>query len=726
MNAEKPQATKFAGRIGARLEGVRQQLLSCGGVMAGLVEPQARPLVTDAIDKLTQMACRIAVVGQIKSGKSTFINAFVRQPHLLPTAVTPWTTAITNLNFRQTPPDGCAACFTFMQRGEWDEIAQGRGMLRELTERLVPDFEPELLHRQASAMALRAREKLGPEFDRLLGQSHVFETLGPGTLENYVCSGELSGLRSIGKYADITSIADLYFQQGPFEFPATVTDTPGVNDPFLIRDEITRRSLGKADVYIAVLTARQPLSDQDVALLRVMRGLHKDRIIVLINRIDDLADVEEELPQVTNYVRARLEDEFPGSSIPVVYGSAWWATQALAFDAEAVGRTLRRPSAAYLLRMGIMQQKDLDPAALADPEARDRIGQALYALSGMPAVYEAVETIIGAAQPTFSLGHITRCFAEMSRACESAAKSELQIMLASQANFGVAPVAPAKTMAIYAKERDLLLEVASNIEAAARGIEAQLVRIIEEEEQRLRSVLLATVEVYAQRERDVLVDALSRGRSPRVWTHEGVELRRALAGEWSRGFQHSAERLLSFHARVVPELHRFVQTLVPAPDLAAPGGEGRSIPLPAAVPLSRMLVLDLDSSRWAAFWNRNASTQSAGAKIETLIRAEFSQVTDELVQSASRTFREFGGTTIRWAFGACRNIQIALQRRLDLLLADAEREGATVDRMAAKAELDQRIKTQAQRLKDNETLTQHLEYLFRQIDSIARPEVVER
>lgn len=712
MDAGNFQALTFPSRIGARLEAVRQQLLSCGHVMANLVEPQSKPLVTDALTKLSQLSCRIAIVGQIKSGKSTFINAFVGQPNLLPTSVTPWTTAITNLNFRQPAPDGCAVHFKFMQKGEWDEIAQGRGELRELTERLVPDFEPELLRRQASAFALRAKERLGDEFDRLLGHSHVFEAIGPGLLENYVCSGELTGLKSIGRYSDITSSADLYFQNGPFEFPITVTDTPGVNDPFLIRDEITRRSLGTADVYIAVLSARQPLSDQDVALLRVMRGLNKDRIVVLINRIDELSNVEEELPLVTTYVRDRLADEFPGSSIPVVYGSSWWATQAHVYNLEAINRLLRRPSAPYLFRMGLIRSKDIEPSALANPETRARISQALHAMSGMPAVYEAVEKVINAAQPTFSLRHISRRFVDMSLACESAAKSELQIMLATKANGG----APAATVSIYTKERDLLLQVAANIEASARAIETQLFHVIEEEEKRLRNTLMATVEAHAARERDVLIDALSRGSSPRVWTHEGVGLRRALANDWNRDFQASASRLAAFHERVIPELHNIMQALVPVPELSTPQSNRLTIPTPANIPLSRVQVLDLDHSRWTAFWNRSASVEAAGAKIESLIRAEFTKVTDELVQSASRTFREIGNETIRWSLGTCRNIQIALQRRMTLLLSEAERQGVPSN---APSEADARIKAQAQRLKDNETLTQHLGHLAGEIDRIA-------
>src|SRR5512139_2392504 len=129
VNADPMQRPKNAPRqlLGTRLENVRQQLLSCGAVMGGLVEPQSKPLVTNALTKISRMSVRVAVVGQIKSGKSTFINAFVRHPRLLPTAVTPWTTAVTNLHFAQPPPPDGAVRFSFMNADEWGEIANGAG-----------------------------------------------------------------------------------------------------------------------------------------------------------------------------------------------------------------------------------------------------------------------------------------------------------------------------------------------------------------------------------------------------------------------------------------------------------------------------------------------------------------------------------------------------------------------------------------------------------------------
>ncbi len=719
MNANPSQRTNGAPRqrLGGRLENVRQQLISCGGVMSALVEPQSKPLVTDALQKITRLSLRIAVVGQIKSGKSTFINAFIRHPRLLPTAVTPWTTAVTNLHFSQSPPADGAIRFSFMSANEWGEIANGGGRFRELTERLIPGFEPRILQSETRALVERAKKKLGADFEQLIGRGHLFRSLHPGLLEQYLCSGDYANSENIGRYADITRTADIYLPGGPFEFPTTVIDTPGINDPSLVRDEITRRSLSAADAYIIVLTARQPLSEQDVALLRFMRGLNKDRVIVLVNRIDELTDVANELPQVLGFVRERLAQEFPGAKIPVVHGSAWWAIQALAFEPQAIVKTLQRPSAAHLFRSGLLEASDADPRSLADPATQARVSHALHAMSGMPALYDAFEDIAGLTNPAFSLSLIARGFADMSRACEQAAAAELNLLLADRARRQKTPTSGTTArdnLSIHAHERDLLQSVSANIDASAKAIGEIFSRVIMEEQSRLRASLLQLVNSHAERERKILVNSLSRGATTVTWTHEGFDLRRALAENFRTGFAEASERLLTFHARLIPELFKLLQTVVPAPDFPIPQSKSLSIPIPASMPLSRMLVIDLDRSRWQAFWNRAASSEQAGAKIEALIKAEFSAVADELAASAGRTFQDFAATTIGWALGACRNIQQALQRRIARLLDEDELNNG------AASMTDERIAAQAQRLKDTEALTQHLEFLGSNVEQIFR------
>ena len=272
------------------------------------------------------------------------------------TDINPWTTAVTRLHFgRRDAPQGIAAEFRFFDRDEWQKLAAGGGRVRELTEKLVPQFEAAQLARQLETMRLRASARLGSELDQLLGTSHSFPNISHAVLEAYVCSGLQVASHEAdvepGRYSDVTKSADLYLNGGLFAFPATVIDTPGTNDPFLVRDEITRRSLDAADLYVVVLTARQALSAADVALLRILRGLRKERLVVFVNRIDELDDLESDLEAVQAQVEDGLSREFRDVEIPIVYGSALWATQALAGGSGNRGLAVTPALRAYAARV---------------------------------------------------------------------------------------------------------------------------------------------------------------------------------------------------------------------------------------------------------------------------------------------------------------------------------------------------------------------------------------
>ena len=322
QSAEHPLGTR---KIGAELESVRRVLMACGRELQSAPPFQGGSFVDDTMQLLARLTCRIAIIGQVKAGKSTFINGLVRRPDLLPTDVNPWTTAVTRLHFgRADAPPNVSAEFTFFDINEWERLAQGGGLLRELTQRLVPGFEAELLHKHLDAMRRRSEQRLGVTLSQLLGKKHSFPALSTEVLERYVCSGQHGPQADQrGIYSDVVKAADLYFRGDDFGLPTTIIDTPGTNDPFLVRDEITRRALESADIYIVMLTARQALSSADVALLRILRGLHKERIAIFVNRIDELGDIARDIAPITRHVQDGLRREFP---LCRRYRS-WWAAR---------------------------------------------------------------------------------------------------------------------------------------------------------------------------------------------------------------------------------------------------------------------------------------------------------------------------------------------------------------------------------------------------------------
>ena len=668
--------------VGATLAAVQQQIVNCGRSLAGLVEPAGQVLISEAISRLGQQVFRIAVVGQIKSGKSSFINAFARQPRLLPTDVTPWTTTVTHLHFGERKPAPNAASFQFFSTEEWRDLAKGDRRIRELTQRLDPGFEPELLHRHVEAMKQRAVMRLGADFAELLGSAHSFETFNTELLARYVCSGDFAGNSQLGQFADITKQADLYFNEGPFAFPVTLTDTPGTNDPFLIRDEITRRSLESADLYIVVLTARQPLAEADVNLMRLMHGLNSERIIVFVNRVDDFADVGCDLAEVLMYVEKKLQVNFPGARIPIVAGSAAWANGALKGDDETLSRLLQRSSSGYLAEIGLVQPQDLELDALNDAGARERLRSALFTASGLPSMYRVVADAMGTSQAALTQMQTARWFGDMAIASAKAANFELELSR-NEAQRGGARGADERVA--LERETGVLNEVAANVERSAKHIETQFSAIIGEEMTALRRALQVVVDAHAAKERDVLIATLEVGRAPRTWTLEGVALRRALAAEFKDYFDRAAARVLELQGKVAPELARLMSLI--APEIAMPAEPEKRLLLiapPSMAALSRFVALDIEEFWWSSLWKGRTSVSAYGEQIESLIKTEFHPVADGLAETAERVLTSYATTSSKWSFGLCVNIiQAVTRRRVELigkLGSDDRAAAAGIDR----------------------------------------------
>jgi hypothetical protein len=321
--------------VGARIADAKKRTIETGFSLIALADAQTAEVIKVLLEDLEKRVCCIAFAGQVKAGKSSLINALVEETGLLPADINPWTTVITRLHFGVPGKPQSGASFTFFTREEWQRLSIG-GRTRELTERLFPDFDWSALKGQVEAMQERARRKLGARFEELLGTEHTYLEIDHGLLNRYVGAGDHGASHveagAEGEYSEITKTADVYLDLGPFSSPAILIDTPGVNDPFLVRDEITRQNLESADICVIVLTARQPLSVSDFGLLRMLRGLNKDRLIIFINKIDEISGGDEVLVEISRRLTAMLKQEFPSTDIPIVFGSAILAQKAMSLS----------------------------------------------------------------------------------------------------------------------------------------------------------------------------------------------------------------------------------------------------------------------------------------------------------------------------------------------------------------------------------------------------------
>src|SRR5262245_49347658 len=56
-------------RVGRSLARLRHELLDASAVLRGILEPDGKGLLSDAVRLLDRQVCRVAVIGQIKAGK---------------------------------------------------------------------------------------------------------------------------------------------------------------------------------------------------------------------------------------------------------------------------------------------------------------------------------------------------------------------------------------------------------------------------------------------------------------------------------------------------------------------------------------------------------------------------------------------------------------------------------------------------------------------------------
>jgi len=622
--------------IGAELDLFRRELTRCAQDLRVSQPERSAAFVDDTLRLLGRLTCKIAVIGQVKAGKSSFINALVRRPGLLPTDVNPWTTAITQLHFgRGDAPPNTAAVFSFFDANEWQHLAEGGGQLRDLTKRLVPGFETELLQSHVDALRRRSEGRLGAALADLLGQRHSFSEVTPQLLERYVCAGADDDQK--GHYADVVKTADLYFDAGDFAFPTTILDTPGTNDPFLVRDEITRGALESADVYIVVLTARQALSSADVALLRILRGLHKHRIAVFINRIDELGDVVRDTPQIMQHVRVGLRREFPDIEIPIVAGSAHWAGLAISGAEAEIKRAFQPKAAAYIAQMAARGSASASLSAPIESLSHERLAQALIASSGLPALSDVLEHLTLRSHAGQVLKQVKASFAELVHVYGNAARHELE-GLATEARVEVTSVQQGEEeLRLIAAEIEDNNRLTASLHSLVIDLQARTDQVIEDRcdsmNEMLRDVLLG----YSEMECQNLRSALGAGRRARVWRCPTSSLRRGLEETFVRLHKTAEVEIGSLESRIFPRLREMLREAHPNwQDQDRDNGPPPLPPLPSLNVLGTVVALDLDEPWWKRWFIGRLSVDEKIYQLDRLIADEFHPIIAALVAS-SRT-----------------------------------------------------------------------------------------
>lgn len=258
---------------------------------------------------------KIGIVGRVKAGKSSLLNALVFDGEdILPKASIPMTAALTVLQYG----DETKANVDFFTTEDIEDIKKDYlRYIQKLEETQTREFEKisklklkkekkkelsdnDIEEVKKKAFSIAQREVKAD--DKLSSSYQQYEKIKNSGID----ASELKKLKTIfaddavelnnkllefvgadGKYMPFTKSVTLTLQQNNLK-ELQIIDTPGVNDPVSSREERTRELLKYCDVVLVVSPSGQFLSNEDIDLMdRITTKEGIKEIYVIASQVDN-------------------------------------------------------------------------------------------------------------------------------------------------------------------------------------------------------------------------------------------------------------------------------------------------------------------------------------------------------------------------------------------------------------------------------------------------------
>ncbi|MBT8155676.1 dynamin family protein [Epibacterium ulvae] len=549
----------------------------------------------------------VTVLGQVKSGKTALVNAMAGWSDLLPSDVNPWTSVVTSLHLSpDTARAETSARFRFMTEGEWDRLLTKGGRIGEMAGRAGAESELQKIREQIEAMRDRSRKRLGRKFEMLMGQSHDYGYFDKNLIERYICLGDDfedddSARDDQGRFADITRSADLYLNSGIVPHPLCLRDTPGVNDTFMMREQITIQAVRDSRMCVVVLSASQALTSVDLGLIRMIASLDSREVVIFVNRIDELADPANQIPEIEAAIRETLRLHHGPQEAEILFGSAFWANAALMGQLDG----LPKASSDALLNWA--------EACVASGQTRIAKGPAqnmVWQLSGLPALHRVLGGRILRGEGKATLARIATSALTVASGQDAAHAIRIQANRAS-ARKGEVPVAaltPDAVRMTFERLADRHMET----------LEADLDVVLASYRERADRAHAT----FIDRATRALIEHLEQWGDESVWEYDPAGLRLLLRTAYSvmsTRLQAAAQSRYEAAVRdVAGLLHQGFGSAVEGVQLAVP-----QVPnVTAPVALGQTIALDFNDGWWASWWRRTRGYSAFASRFRALIQGE--------------------------------------------------------------------------------------------------------
>ncbi|MEJ5196310.1 dynamin family protein [Faecalibacterium sp. HTF-128] len=243
----------------------------------------------------------IGIVGAMKAGKSSFLNACIfGGKDVLPKAGTPMTAALTRIRYSETPQ----ATVHFYERKDWEKIEDNAQKYEEqlntkysnyckIYDRSHADSTEGVCSKQVFERTLFQQDvsevlKSAKELTQMVGSnSAILEHLGDAdVLDGDIMAKLQDYVGARGRFTPIVNYVELEVNLPELE-DLEIVDTPGLNDPIVSRSYATRQFLRACDVVILLSPCSQFMDANTVGLMA--NGLPDNgvrKVIVVGSKLD--------------------------------------------------------------------------------------------------------------------------------------------------------------------------------------------------------------------------------------------------------------------------------------------------------------------------------------------------------------------------------------------------------------------------------------------------------
>ena len=222
---------------------------------------------------------KIGIIGRVKAGKSSLINALIFDgQNILPAAATPMTAALTQIRYAKE----YSVEVEFFSSKDIENIKQK-------AEEFQKELDKEL--QQAKEKVLNKLKKdediLAPIKRRLMSEKEVlgasyqqYEKIRSSSLQTQNFTTKVASFDNLeelqeslydyvgaeGKYMPFTKSVNIYLPEDSLE-GISIVDTPGFNDPVISREARTKEELDQCDVVFVVSSSGQFINEEDEKLM---------------------------------------------------------------------------------------------------------------------------------------------------------------------------------------------------------------------------------------------------------------------------------------------------------------------------------------------------------------------------------------------------------------------------------------------------------------------------